>query len=243
MAINKVRRASKFAIDCLRGDDQAINRIRSFAYPVVYKAMFSRARKDGGGVRRLFVDAGANVGQGFGFFKTVFKPSDYTYHFFEPNPNCVAVLEGNIANEKFPNGYRVHQKAVWIKNETLKFYGISESGSSVTQGGSVLADHNSLYYESDPGCALEVEAISFADYLVEVQQEFDEIVLKIDIEGAELDVLEDLQARMNLFRKPTIMFVEFHAIYAGSDKKQSALERERVILRNVPENVKMFRWY
>lgn len=243
MAMNKIGRVAKFGIDCLRGDDRAVNRIRSFAYPVVYKAMFDRSRKSDVPVRRLFVDAGANIGQGFGYFKTIFKPQDYTYHFFEPNPNCVAVLERRIADVEFANGYEIHRNAVWIRNEKLKFYGISESGSEVTQGGSVMQDHNSLYYESDPGRALEVQAISFADYLEAVQSEFDELVLKIDIEGAELDVLEDLQSRKGLFRKPTLMFVEFHAIYAEKDKKQPALDRERAILRNIPENVRLLRWY
>lgn len=242
MTIEKLKKIANFGARVATGDELAVNKIRSVVYPGLYRRMFYRHTRDLG-TKRLFVDVGANIGQGYSIFKSIFDPKYYAYDFFEPNPSCASVLREKFRGEVFPCGSRIFEKAAWLRNERIKFYGIAESKDPLTVGGSVLPNHNSMYYEPNYDESIEVEATCFADYLRDVQTDYDELVLKIDIEGAELDLLEDLWSQEALFVRPALLFVEFHSLYLVGEQKQLARRREIELVRKTPKNVRFFRWY
>ena len=55
------------------------------------------ARQDSASIRCdekvLFVDLGANLGQGYTWFKHYFSGPNVSFELFEPNPNCIKKLE------------------------------------------------------------------------------------------------------------------------------------------------------
>jgi FkbM family methyltransferase len=228
----------------LTGDPIIRHQVHYRIFPLYYAGLFRLLpHLAGHGNNRLFVDLGANVGGGFNYFSTIFSPRQYTYHFFEPNPHCITELKKRLAKTSFAKPYKIYPNAAWVKNETLKFFGIAESDNKTTEGGSILADHNSLFYKSNPRKALKVKAMDMAQYLAKMEAQYDSLVIKVDIEGAELDVLEHLWKKSQLFTKPTVMFVEFHSIYLTGKARQKAKQRELAIMQNAPANVHLYEWF
>lgn len=162
------------------------------------------------GERRLFVDCGSNLGQGYTFFKKYLPPERWDAILIEPNPHCMSVLKkefGGYANLNFIEG------AAWTKNEKLKLFGLVEDErGETTQGASVVADHNSSEYAADQDAAIEVDAFSLAELIAEKAKAYDEIVVKMDIESSEYEVLRDL-LDSGAAKNITHIFIEFHSEY------------------------------
>lgn len=177
--------------------------------------------------RRLFVDCGSNVGQGYTFFKKYLPPERYDAVLIEPNPNCMKVLRENFrsyGNLEFIEG------AAWTKNEKLKLFGLVEDErGETTQGGSVIADHNSAEYMANQDAALEVDAFSLGELLTNKAREYDQIVVKMDIESSEYEVLRDL-LDTGAAKNITHIFIEFHSEYFKEPESSQyrALEKSLV---------------
>jgi FkbM family methyltransferase len=136
------------------------------------------------------IDAGANIGLAIIFFKQRFPECRITA--FEPDPAIFALLNKNIE----ARGYRdvdLREAAAWIKEETLTFY--SEGSLS----GSLAVDFlnaNNTY---------TVRAEKLRSLLTNATVD----LLKIDIEGAEADVLFDIQDTLGSVEN---LFFEYHSI-------------------------------
>ena len=187
-------------------------RIKQKAYvaraKVHLRALASKQPSEG--ERRLFVDCGSNVGQGYTFFKKYLPPERYRAILIEPNPNCMKVLRekfGGYPNLDFIEG------AAWTKDGKLKLFGLVEDDrGETTQGASVVADHNSGDYEADEDAAIEVDTFSLAELLAERADDYDQVVVKMDIESSEYEVLRDL-LDTGAAKKITHIFIEFHSEY------------------------------
>lgn len=140
----------------------------------------------------VIIDCGANIGISILYFSSEI-PSASIYA-FEADPNVFEILSRNI--KKNNSNAILIQKAVWTSNdETLKFGGI---------GG----DAGSLYATEN---IIEVKSIRLKDFI----ESFKEIeILKIDIEGAEIDVIKDCANSLAHINK---VFIEYHSF---TDKKQ-----------------------
>ncbi len=133
------------------------------------------------------VDAGSNIGLSLLFFKDRYPDCQLTG--FEPDPNVFQVVQRNM--ESFQQGdVELIQKAVWTEETVLTFQ---------SEG----ADAGHLKSHPDDSSLISVEACSLRPFL---QQPVE--FLKMDIEGAEIDVLldcaDDLPRVANLF-------VEYHS--------------------------------
>ena len=163
--------------------------------------------------RTLFVDCGSNLGQGFSAFSKWFGFSNIDYVMIEPNPHCAKVLREDFLPKYSGKPITLIEKAAGTQQRTVKFFGLVEDNSgALNEGGSIFDAHNSAYYEPDKERAIEVEEFSFADFLREKRPHYKNIVVKMDIEGAEYDVLEDLR-RQNLLDVMNISYIEFHSEY------------------------------
>jgi FkbM family methyltransferase len=144
------------------------------------------------------IDCGANIGLSVIYIKEHYPGARIIA--FEPDEDNFRLLEENIRAFGY-DGITLRKEAVWKENTELRFSGLGSMSSRITeQGGST---------------ARSVRAIRLRDLLHE-KVDF----LKIDIEGAEYAVLEDIRDRLdNVFN----LFVEYHGSFDQSTELTSLL--------------------
>jgi FkbM family methyltransferase len=180
--------------------------------------------------KKLFIDCGSNLGQGFDFFKNYFPLKSFDAILIEPNPHCVSVI-----NEKYGriSGVEIIQKAVWKDDSVLNFFGLVEDDRGKTStGGSVLDSHNGSMYVANNEKSISVQAFSFSDFLKLKSQEYDVIIVKLDIESAEYDVLEDI-IKNGTIKSIDHIFIEFHSQYFHESKQQYYHDLEESIISKI----------
>ncbi len=135
----------------------------------------------------IIFDCGANIGLSVLYFKMLYPNA--IIHAFEPDPEIFKLLNQNLRPYNFNNVF-LHEKAVWINNQELSF--LSQGGSSGKIGSS--------------GNAIKVGAIRLKDFLQNQEIDF----LKMDIEGAEYNVLLDCKDELKNIKT---LFIEYHSFY------------------------------
>lgn len=132
-------------------------------------------------MRKVFLDCGANrchatqifLNQGF---------TDWEYHLFEPNKKLFAHYEELI--KKYPQvNFNYYNKAVWIEDGEKEFY-FSRRGSA---GSTIVKEKFSNKVDFDNPTL--VKTLDFSSWVKDNFSPDDYIVLKVDIEGAEYEVL------------------------------------------------------
>lgn len=144
------------------------------------------------------IDCGANVGLSVLYFKQ--KCPSSTIIAFEPDPANFSLLEKNIASYQL-TGIQVEKLAVWKERTLLSFHAQQGMASSLS--------------ESTTANTLQVSTARLQDYL---QDPVD--FLKLDIEGAEWDVLKDCATSLGKVKN---IFVEYHGAYAAQEKLTTIL--------------------
>ena len=147
----------------------------------------------------VIFDCGANVGTSCAFFKHIYPQSRIIA--FEPNAKITNYLLKNIKNNSLEN-IEVVEKAVWTTNNEIEL-GLED------------ADGSSIYLEKNK---TKVESIRLKDYL---DKEAVVDMLKMDIEGAEIEVLKDCRQSLNNVKN---IFVEFHSYKNGTQKLSELID-------------------
>lgn len=130
----------------------------------------------------IAIDCGANIGK---VTAQMAKPG-VTVYAFEPNPYAYAALYKRFSH--MPNIHCIN-KAVWDRTSTLKLYFHKNNSSDPikwSSGSSLLVEKENV--SSDQYA--EVEVIDLVEFIVGLGKPVR--LLKIDIEGAECDVLNRL---------------------------------------------------
>lgn len=148
-------------------------------------------------IQPVIYDCGANVGTSCAYFKSVYPQSRILA--FEPNPKIAEYLMNNIKSNQL-NNIEVIKKAVWINNNGIEI-GLED------------ADASSIYLDKNK---TKVESVRLKD-LFDREEVVD--MLKMDIEGAEVEVLKDCGESLKIVRN---LFVEFHS-YTDQTQKLSEL--------------------
>ena len=205
------------------------------------------ARQDSASIRCdekvLFVDLGANLGQGYSWFKHYFSGPNVSFELFEPNPNCIKKLEQ--MDDVLTGKVTLYPVGVGKEEGSVDFYGLdNEEGGKYSQGGSIIQMHNSIWYTSSKARAIKVKVINFSSYLETKSAQFDKIIVKMDIEGAEVDLLETLLEK-NTANLISILYVEFHAQHQSEQTSSSTKKREEKILQRLARdtNVNVRIWH
>jgi len=136
----------------------------------------------------VIYDCGANIGSSVLFFSRTYPSAKIIA--FEASPYVYWVLQQNIENNNVAN-VTAHQKAAWINNDSLEF---NEEG----------ADSGSIYSISNTK-KIKVQAV---DLLQELLKEDKIDLLKMDIEGAENDLLPHIGCALH---KIANFFIEYHS--------------------------------
>lgn len=176
---------------------------RSFVY--VYKELFIEqiykfhTEKE----QPFIIDCGANVGLGVIFFKEQYPRSRVIA--FEPERTIFSYLKKNVENLQL-EGVELINKAVWSRNELLLFNNEGADASRLAAFENKDGGFSSSY---------EVEAVRLSEF---IDQEVD--LLKIDIEGAELEVIREIEPKLRRVRH---IFIEYHSLEGASQELDTLL--------------------
>jgi FkbM family methyltransferase len=135
----------------------------------------------------VIIDCGANMGLSVLYFAKTYPGSKIIA--FEPDESVLPYLKQNIKNYQLSN-VLLYEKAVWSSNTILSFY--TDQG----MGGRLELNYNNQVPK-------QVETIRLKEFLNQ-EVEF----LKIDIEGAEIEVLIDCEDKLSNVNN---LFVEYHS--------------------------------
>lgn len=190
----------------------------------------------------VFIDLGSNLGQGYRWFSKFYNNENIDFKLFEPNPYCFEKLKNSIVNN---NKTEIINCGVGVKEGIYKFYGISKKeGGPYSEGGTILVEQNSAICSHEEKEAINVKIINLLDYLSELAKKYKKIIIKMDIEGAEIDILENLiiNRKLNLIY---ILYVEFHSKFLNEKHYRSRIIRERKIISELSSNKSILyrRWH
>jgi FkbM family methyltransferase len=150
---------------------------------------FKSAKKD-----PVIIDCGGNTGLTMLYYKSRYPKAKITV--FEPNPVCVNAISNNIRDNKLTQTV-VIPKAVWNKESTMKL--------AVIEGNSAVG---SLFtHQKDPGFKEQEISVKTTRLSQYIRSRVD--VLKIDIEGAEVDVLREVKSKLHLVDR---LIIESHTL-------------------------------
>lgn len=144
----------------------------------------------------VVIDCGANIGLSIIYFKQLYPSAKVIA--FEPDVKIFEYLSFNINSFGFSN-VELIKKGLWSEETTLRFF------SEGADGGRIAS-------QDDDQKIIEIETIKLSDYL---KNEAEIDFLKIDIEGAETEVL--LECKEHLKNVQNI-FIEYHSF---ADKEQT----------------------
>lgn len=133
----------------------------------------------------LILDCGANIGLSVLYFKARYPGARIVA--FEPDPRIFRTLQANVASFGLDR-IELRQAAIWMENGSVEFK--PEGGFS----GRIQSGSEGL---------VSVPAVRLKDWLREPVD-----FLKIDIEGAETDVLHDCAEDLGCVER---MFIEYHS--------------------------------
>lgn len=145
--------------------------------------------------RPRILDSGANIGLASLYWSRAFP--DVRITAFEPDPRLAALLRTNLASCA-ASDVEVIEAAVWHEAGSVGFAAGSADAGRIRSDGDVLT----------------VRSVRLGDYLQEPIA-----LLKLDIEGAETDVLRSCADQLGAVER---IFVEFHS-FEGEDQRLAEL--------------------
>lgn len=177
------------------------------------------------GEKGIFIDCGGY--DGCSVIKFMSENKGFDCLSFEPNPALWPYYEDLPTT--------LVKKAVYIKDGTVEF-----SLDDVDGDGSTLIDTKLVDWYggvSNAECRrIEVECIDLSKLIKSLSTKYEKIILKMDIEGAEYDVLEKLH-RENLIKYIETIYAEFHWDKCGYEK-----ERHDSLLGKLNIDTKIAEW-
>ena len=186
---------------------------------------------------KLFVDCGTNLGQGLNYFNDklkLFNNPEFDIYTFEPNPhiplNC---MFNDVKNLKKIN------KAIWINKEQIKFICKGKKDEKLRKkyneerfqgGGSQIecTKKNDIleHIETD---YVSVEALDFSIFLKNNYNKYSKIIVKMDIEGAEFQVIEHL-IKNDTLKLITELYIETHGRFNFPENEWKNKKKEIEII-------------
>lgn len=203
-------------------------------------------------MKNAFIDCGSNIGQGLcdiaGKHNLSLNDENWNFFLFEPSADCYEILMKKFGSNK---NFTIENKAVWNKEETKSFAlhraGVETEIDGVVYpkdaflggGGSLLEEANWKQSEAYFGPpehhdqTIDVPCVDFVSFFEKIARNYDKIILKVDVEGAEYIILPEL-IKKNLLKRVEKLYVEFHSYYT-----EGKFAMEELMIRNYIQNHKI----
>ena len=155
--------------------------------------------------RRIYIDCGAWIGTSVAYFKQHYGDErGYEIYAFECDPDCCQKLEEI-------DGVEILNQAIWTENCVLDFFvGAPETSSLFKEKttGKLDIEH-----------PRQVQAVDFGSWLLSNTSEDDSVIVKMNVEGAEYPVLNQMisDGSINRIR---LLFVDWHWYKIGMRKSE-----------------------
>lgn len=165
----------------------------------------------------IAIDCGANLGA----ITRVLAAGGAEVHAFEPNPDAFAVLSRAVAGM---GNVQLHQQAVLDRPGRLRLHlhvNYALNPERFSSGSSLIGEKRNV----DDRAGVDVEVIDLVDFIARLDRPVK--LLKIDVEGAEYDILHALIDRGVIDRVEKV-FVETHAHAIPSLRETDARLRARL---------------
>lgn len=137
----------------------------------------------------IIIDCGANIGLSIIYFKKLFPQSHIMG--FEPDDTIFEMLKFNLSQFNFSN-IELFQKAIWIDEKPLLFLKNGSLGGHLTEN---VQDNT-----------IEIQTVRLKSLLLNKKVDF----LKIDIEGAEYEIIYDCKDVLDNVEN---IFIEYHSFH------------------------------
>ncbi len=151
-----------------------------------------------------FLDVGVNIGQTLLKWKALFPESEYVG--FEPNRNCVSYVEKLIENNALKNCY-IHPYGLSTTKADGKLYLLGKDNGD--SSASTIKD----FRPNEKRRAISIQTIPLKSIDI---KPFD--IVKIDVEGSELEVLQSLFE----ITKNAVIICEILPVYSVENKERLA---------------------
>ena len=150
-------------------------------------------------MKKIFLDCGTHYGEGLNNFIDVFNiDKEWEVYSFEPNPY---LWKEHIDNNEYDNIHYIN-KAIYINNDSITF----NIAYPNTDASSIYKKHIGDNYHG----SVEVECLDLSEFILNNFSKDDFIVIKMDIEGAEYEVLRKMIKEGSLLYINDL-YVEFHS--------------------------------
>ena len=190
-----------------------------------------------------FIDCGVNRGQSIVAFVKNFQPNkNFNYIGFEPSIKPLKNKSQNLEMEKnikeyssFFNSFTIYEKAVGAKKDKRFFwygYGAGSTGSLMKVSKMFLKDLSQFKFKK----ALRIFKFTIVEYIDliylihKLNEKKSKIYLKLDIEGGEFEILEEMVKR-KIF--PNILLIEYHSKKANYPIKKTIKLHKQIFDNNV----------
>jgi FkbM family methyltransferase len=164
----------------------------------------------------FIIDCGSHIGISVLYFKKIFPRSKIIA--FEANPLTFKFLKKNITQNKLEQ-VAVYNNAVGKKKEEINFYIGDNKKGTWNWGDSAVKN---AWYDPNIYKTIKVPALRLSTF---INQQID--LLKLDIEGSELTILEEIEKKFPLINE---IYIEFHG--SNSNKKNSLPKIVNLLKKN-----------
>lgn len=193
------------------------------------------AKSDANSISRsdkvLFLDLGANLGQAYDWFRKIYSNKNIHFVLFEPNPFCCEKLRKRA--EIIKGDVELIEAAVGHYSGNTPLFGISEeNGELYPVGGSILRPVEKQDLGSLNQREINVRVIDFCDYLKTKNHMFNKTIVKMDIEGAEILLLEKLM-ESGIIHMIDVLYVEFHSRFQLTSEPEQIRKKEAEIINKL----------
>lgn len=177
-------------------------------------------------MKKIFIDCGTHLFQGFCNFVEKYNIDEtWECYSFEANPNTFSMSQENYKTltENWKLNLKHYNKAVYNKETQIKVNCSLDSLGYVSQGSNILSQpplfdnqwKSSFEYKNED---VFVDSVDFSKFLVDVANQEDFVLVKMDIEGSEFDVIESL-IETNSYTLIDDFYCEFHERFFENEEE------------------------